>query len=105
MLKVQNPRVIKKYPNRRLYDTGTRRYIDLADVRALVAERIEFIVIDRKSGQDITRNILLQVIAGAELAATAIMSSSFLTKLIRAHGGPAHAGVAMALEEAAQRFD
>jgi polyhydroxyalkanoate synthesis repressor PhaR len=99
------PRIIKKYPNRRLYDTGVRRYIDLADIRTLVAGRTEFIVIDKKSGQDITRNILLQVIAGVELASSAIMSSSFLVNLIRAHGTDQHAGVAIALEETVKRFD
>jgi polyhydroxyalkanoate synthesis regulator protein len=57
-----SPRVIRKYPNRRLYDTIESRYVTLADIRRLVIERIDFVVLDRKSQQDITRSILLQVI-------------------------------------------
>ena len=59
-------RVIKKYPNRRLYDTVESRYITLDDVRRLVLGRIEFCVIDKRSQQDITRPVLLQVIADQE---------------------------------------
>jgi len=53
-------RVIKKYPNRRLYDTNESKYVTLADVRRLVLEDIPFCVIDKKSNEDITRNILLE---------------------------------------------
>src|SRR5688572_33208766 len=63
---MSDPRVIKKYPNRRLYDTVESRYITLADVRKLVVDRIDFVVIDKKSQNDITRSILLQVIADQE---------------------------------------
>ena len=63
---MSEPRVIKKYPNRRLYDTEESRYITLADVKALVLNKTEFTVIDKKSGDDITRPILLQVIAEQE---------------------------------------
>jgi len=63
---MSEPRVIKKYPNRRLYDTVESRYITLADVRRLVVERIEFVVVDKKNNADITRSILLQVIAEQE---------------------------------------
>src|SRR3984957_20650605 len=59
---MNEPRVIKKYPNRRLYDTGESRYITLADVRKLVVEQIDFVVIDKKSQEDITRCLLSQVI-------------------------------------------
>jgi polyhydroxyalkanoate synthesis repressor PhaR len=55
---MSEPRVIKKYPNRRLYDTVESRYITLADVRRLVVERIEFVVVDKKNNADITRSIL-----------------------------------------------
>ena len=65
---MSEPRVIKKYPNRRLYDTVESRYITLADVRKLVVERIDFVVVDKKSQEDITRCILLQVIAELEQA-------------------------------------
>jgi polyhydroxyalkanoate synthesis repressor PhaR len=99
-----SPRVIKKYPNRRLYDTGVCRYIDLADIRALVTDGTDFIVIDKKTGEDITRNTLLLVIAGVEQASTAVMSSAFLLDIIRAHGGPGHDRMASALEETVKRF-
>jgi polyhydroxyalkanoate synthesis repressor PhaR len=80
-------RVIKKYPNRRLYDTVESRYITLADVRKLVVERIDFVVIDKKSQEDITRCILLQVIAELEQAAEPLMSRDFLSQIIRSHEG------------------
>ena len=57
-------RVIKKYPNRRLYDTAESKYVTLNDVRKLVLDGVGFCVIDKKSGEDITRNILLQIIIG-----------------------------------------
>ena len=59
---MSEPRTIKKYPNRRLYDTVESRYITLADIRRLVLERIDFVVVDKKTQGDITRAILLQVI-------------------------------------------
>jgi polyhydroxyalkanoate synthesis repressor PhaR len=63
---MSNPRVIKKYPNRRLYDTEESRYITLADIKDLVMNKVDFEVIDKKSGEDITRTILLQVISEQE---------------------------------------
>ena len=78
-------RVIKKYPNRRLYDTTESRYITLADVRRLVLERVDFVVIDKKTQQDITRSILLQVIAEQEHGAEPVMSRDFLSQLIRSY--------------------
>jgi len=59
-------RVIKKYPNRRLYDTNESKYVTLNDVRKLVLEETPFCVIDKKTGEDITRNILLQIIIEQE---------------------------------------
>jgi polyhydroxyalkanoate synthesis repressor PhaR len=78
-------RVIRKYPNRRLYDTEDSRYITLSDIRALVVGDIEFSVIDKKSGHDITRTILLQVISEQEQQGDAIMSRAFLSQVIRSH--------------------
>ena len=83
---MSEPRVIKKYPNRRLYDTVESRYITLADIRRLVVERIEFIVVDKKNNADITRSILLQVIAEQEHLAEPMLSQAFLMHIIRAHG-------------------
>jgi polyhydroxyalkanoate synthesis repressor PhaR len=71
-------RVIKKYPNRRLYDTVQSRYITLDDVRRLVLNRVAFCVIDKRTQQDITRPVLLQVIG-------TILSQDFLADLIRSH--------------------
>ena len=76
-------RVIKKYPNRRLYDTEESRYITLADVKELVMNKVDFEVIDKKSGEDITRTILLQVISEQEQSGEPIMSRDFLSQIIR----------------------
>ena len=83
---MSNARVIKKYPNRRLYDTEESRYITLADVRDLVIGKVEFVVVDKKSGDDITRSILLQVISEQEQQGEAIMSQDFLSQVIRSYG-------------------
>lgn len=79
-------RVIKKYPNRRLYDTQESRYITLNDVRQLVLDDEEFEVIDKKTGENITRSILLQLISEQELHGESVMSEDFLAQIIRAHG-------------------
>lgn len=83
---MSTPRIIKKYPNRRLYDTTESHYITLADVRDLVISKIDFLVIDKKSGDDITRSILLQVISEQEQQGEAIMSPDFLAQVIRSYG-------------------
>jgi polyhydroxyalkanoate synthesis repressor PhaR len=83
---MSEPRVIKKYPNRRLYDTVESRYITLADVRRLVVERIDFVVVDKKNNADITRSILLQVIAEQEHLAEPILSQEFMVSVIRSYG-------------------
>lgn len=97
-------RIIKKYPNRRLYDTVESRYITLADVRRLVVERIDFTVIDKKTQADITRSILLQVIAEQEHGAQPIMSREFLSQVIRSYGTSVQSGVAGALEQSVRQF-
>jgi polyhydroxyalkanoate synthesis repressor PhaR len=97
-------RVIKKYPNRRLYDTAESRYITLADVRRLVVERVDFVVIDKKTQQDITRNILLQVIAEQEHDGEPVMSRDFLSQLIRSYGGAMHGVLGSYLEQSARLF-
>jgi polyhydroxyalkanoate synthesis repressor PhaR len=83
---MSEPRVIKKYPNRRLYDTVESRYITLADVRRLVVERIDFVVVDKKNNADITRSILLQVISEQESLADPILSQDLMVNVIRAYG-------------------
>ena len=83
---MSSPRVIKKYPNRRLYDTEESRYITLADIRKLVIKDVDFVVTDKKTGDDITRTILLQVISDQEQQGEAVMSEDFLAQVIRAYG-------------------
>ena len=79
-------RIIKKYPNRRLYDTDESRYITLADIRNLVLRQVKFAVIDQKADKNITRCILLQVICEQEQNGEAIMSESFLSQVVRVYG-------------------
>src|SRR5271169_188923 len=95
---MSEPRVIKKYPNRRLYDTVESRYITLADVRRLVVERIEFVVVDKKNNADITRSILLQVIAEQEHLAEPILSQEFMVSVIRSYGSSLQSQVSPHLE-------
>jgi polyhydroxyalkanoate synthesis repressor PhaR len=92
-------RVIKKYPNRRLYDTVESRYITLADIRRLVMDKVDFLVVDKKSQEDITRSILLQVIAEQEHAGEPLMSQDFLSQVIRSYGGAMQNVVGSYLEQ------
>ena len=79
-------RLIKKYPNRRLYDTRTSSYITLADVKELVLSHEGFQVVDAKSGDDITRSILLQIILEEEAGGSPMFSSDILAQMIRFYG-------------------
>jgi polyhydroxyalkanoate synthesis repressor PhaR len=97
-------RVIKKYPNRRLYDTEESRYITLSDVRDLVLKKIDFVVIDKKSGDDITRTILLQVISEQEQHGEPIMSEDFLSQVIRSYGKVVPGFMADYLEQSTRFF-
>jgi polyhydroxyalkanoate synthesis repressor PhaR len=96
---MSEPRVIKKYPNRRLYDTVESRYITLADIRRLVMDKVDFVVIDKKSQDDITRSILLQVIAEQEHVGEPLMSQDFLSQIIRSYGGAMQSFVGSYLEQ------
>jgi polyhydroxyalkanoate synthesis repressor PhaR len=101
---MSDARTIKKYPNRRLYDTVESRYITLADIRRLVVERIDFVVIDKKSQADITRSILLQVISEQEHDGEPLMSRDFLSQVIRSYGGTTRAMVGKYLEQSLRQF-
>jgi polyhydroxyalkanoate synthesis repressor PhaR len=79
-------RLIKKYPNRRLYDTASSCYITLADVRELVLGQEAFQVVDAKTGEDITRSILLQIILEAESGGSPMFTSDLLAQMIRFYG-------------------
>jgi len=97
-------RTIKKYPNRRLYDTEESRYITLAEIKDLVLKKTAFVVIDKKSGADITRLILLQVITDQEHNGEAIMSKDFLAQVIRCYGNVVPAFLAKHLEQTLGQF-
>ena len=79
-------RLIKKYPNRRLYDTQTSSYITLSDVKQLVLDNEEFTVVDAKSEEDLTRSILLQIILEEEANGSPMFSSGALSQIIRYYG-------------------
>src|SRR5665647_2901314 len=79
-------RVIKKYPNRRLYDTDTSGYITLAEVKRLVMDSETFVVRDVKTGEDLTRNILLQIILEEEASGSPMFTAPVLASVIRFYG-------------------
>lgn len=79
-------RVIKKYPNRRLYDTQTSSYITLSDVKDMVLACELFVIRDAKSGEDLTRSILLQIILEEETAGVPMFSAQALAQIIRLYG-------------------
>ena len=101
---MNEPRVIKKYPNRRLYDTKESRYITLHDVRQLVLDDEVFEVIDKKTGENITRSILLQVISEQELRGESVMSEDFLAHIIRSYSDSMPKAVAGYLEQSLTLF-
>ena len=79
-------RVIKKYPNRRLYDTDTSSYITLTEVKRLVMESEPFVVRDAKTGEDLTRSILLQIILEEEASGSPMFTAPVLASVIRFYG-------------------
>ena len=92
-------RIIKKYPNRRLYDTETSKYITVSNVREMVLQNIPFKVIDSNSKEDITRQILMQIIIEEETAGKPLFSAEMLSQLIRFYGGSMQGLFARYLEE------
>jgi len=82
----QQMRLIKKYPNRRLYDTRTSSYITLADVKELVLKNEDFQVVDAKSNEDLTRSILLQIILDEEGGGMPMFTRDLLSQMIRFYG-------------------
>lgn len=79
-------RIIKKYPNRRLYDTNSSAYITLIEVRQLVMDGTPFVVVDAKSGEDLTRSILLQIILEQEANGSPMFTAPVLSNIIRFYG-------------------
>jgi polyhydroxyalkanoate synthesis repressor PhaR len=98
------PRIIRKYPNRRLYDVANDGYITLADVKQLVLKNIAFRVVDAKSGADLTRPILLQIILEEESGATPMFSSEMLAEIVRFHGSAQQTMVGAYMEENVKTF-
>ena len=97
-------RLIKKYPNRRLYDTRTSSYITLADVKDLVLKHEQFQVVDAKTGEDLTRAILLQIILEEEAGGMPMFTSDLLSQLIRFYGNAMQGMVGNYLEKNMQTF-
>jgi polyhydroxyalkanoate synthesis repressor PhaR len=97
-------RLIKKYPNRRLYDTQTSSYITLSDVKQLVLDNEIFTVIDAKSDEDLTRSILLQIILEEESNGSPMFSSAALSQIIRYYGHAMQGMMGSYLEKNIQAF-
>ena len=97
-------RLIKKYPNRRLYDTKTSSYITLADVKQMVLKQEDFQVVDAKSGDELTRQILLQIILDEESGGMPMFSSDLLSQLIRFYGNAMQGFMGTYLEKNIKAF-
>ncbi len=98
-------RLINKYPNRRLYDTGSSRYITLEDVRQLVIEGEDFVVFDKRTGGDITRSILLQIISEQEEGGNPIFRTRVLRHIIRFYGDSMQGAMSSYLELSLEFFN
>ena len=97
-------RVIKKYPNRRLYDTDTSSYITLAEVKQLVMDNKPFVVRDAKSNEDLTRSILLQIILEEEAGGAPMFTEAVLANIIRFYGHAMQGFMGSYLEKNVQAF-
>ncbi|SEL01247.1 polyhydroxyalkanoate synthesis repressor PhaR [Pseudoxanthomonas sp. GM95] len=97
-------RIIKKYPNRRLYDTEISSYITIEDVRQLIVDGEEFEVRDAKSGEDLTRLVLLQIISEQEQDGEPVLSTQLLSQIIRFYGDSLQGFMGNYLERSMQIF-
>ena len=98
------PVIVKKYANRRLYNTSTSSYITLEDLARMVRENVEFQVLDAKSGEDITHSILTQIIMDEEAQGEQMLPVSFLRQLIGMYGNSMQAMMPSYLEAAMTNF-
>jgi polyhydroxyalkanoate synthesis repressor PhaR len=96
---VSEPRLIRKYANRRLYDSTDSRHVTLEDIRKLVASGIHVKVVDDKSGEDLTRSVLLQIIAEQEQFGQPVLSIQLLEGIIRFYGNPVQEMLSRYLEQ------
>ncbi|MCG8427841.1 MAG: polyhydroxyalkanoate synthesis repressor PhaR [Chromatiales bacterium] len=101
---MSSTRIIKKYPNRRLYDTELSRYITLSDIRGLVMQGVDFKVIDTNNEEDLTRSILLQIMLEEESGGEPLFSATMLSQIIRYYGGSVQGLFARYLEESMLMF-
>ena len=101
---MSEPRIIKKYPNRRLYDTEVSSYVTLEDVRSLVLQEIPFQVRDARTNEDLTRSILLQIIMEQEADGEPMFSEQVLEKIIRSYGDSLQGMMASYLERSLNLF-
>ena len=97
-------RLIKKYPNRRLYDTQTSTYVTLSDIKSLVMGNEVFKVVDAKTEEDLTRNILLQIILEEEAGGAPVFSTQMLSQIIRFYGNSMQGLMGNYLEKTMQSF-
>jgi len=97
-------RIIKKYPNRRLYDTEDSKYITLEDVKRLVLAGVDFCVKDVKTDEDLTRNILLQIISEQEHGGEPFFTTDLLTQIIRSYGDSLQTLAGSYLQKSMQLF-
>ena len=97
-------RLIKKYPNRRLYDTKTSSYITLADVKQMVLKNEDFQVVDAKTSEDLSRQILLQIILEEESGGMPMFSSDLLSQMIRSYGSAMQGFMGSYLEKNIEGF-
>ena len=97
-------RVIKKYPNRRLYDTESSTYITLTDVRQLVMDSATFVVLDAKTNDDLTRSILLQIILEEESGGAPMFTEAVLANISRFYGNAMQSFMGAYLEKNVQSF-
>ena len=103
--KMEHPvRLIKKYPNRRLYDTKTSSYITLADVKQMVVKNEDFQVVDAKTNEDLSRQILLQIILDEESGGMPMFSSDLLSQMIRSYGSAMQGFMGSYLEKNLEGF-
>lgn len=101
---MSEPRVIKKYPNRRLYDTTISSYITLEDVKRLVVEQVVIKVVDARSQEDITHSTLLQIIIDQEENGPPLFTTTILQQMIRFYGSSMHSLFSQMFEQGMQLF-
>ena len=101
---MSEPRIIKKYPNRRLYDPFESRYVTLTEIQKMAAAGVDFIVIEKATGEDVTRSVLLQLIAAQEQRGVSLLPHEFLLQMIRSREQGLPALTASYLEQSLNLF-